>query len=139
MNKILKKTTILVISLWLLTVASVSEAVWRLDEDPDLAEPRNFRMASDDWRVEPEDEPPSREGLDTLRASGSAQCTADGFAALYETLAAAAPGAPIYDVDLRQESHGFVDGIPVSWFEERNQANAGKTPEEALADETERL
>lgn len=138
MKDVMKKTTVLVISLWLLTVASVSEASWRLDEDPELAEPRNFRMASDDWRVEPEDEAPSREGLDNLRASGSAQCTADGFAALYATLSAA-PGAAIYDVDLRQESHGFVDGLPVSWFEERNQANAGKTPEEALADEKERL
>ena len=39
-------------------MASVSEAKWRLDEDPELAEPRNFRMASDDWHVTPEDEPP---------------------------------------------------------------------------------
>ncbi|MBQ4422114.1 MAG: hypothetical protein II880_03400, partial [Schwartzia sp.] len=96
MRNLLKKTTILLISLLLLTVASVSEAKWRLDEDPELAEPRNFRMASDNWRVEPEDEPPTREGLDNLRISGSAQCTAAGFASLYTKLsaAAAAPGAP---------------------------------------------
>lgn len=49
------------------------------------------------------------------------------------------PRAPIYDVDLRQESHGFADGMPVSWFEERNQANEGKSPDEVLADETARL
>ena len=139
MNDLLKKTAILLISILLLTMASVSEASWRLDEDPELAEPRNFRMSSDNWRVEPEDEPPTREGLDVLRASGSAQPTAAGFASLYATLAAAAPGAPVYDIDLRQESHGFVDGMPVSWFEERNQANEGKTPEEVAADETARL
>lgn len=141
MRNLLKKTTILVISLLLLTAASVSEAKWRLDEDPELAEPRNFRMASDDWRVEPEDEPPTREGLDNLRISGSAQCTAAGFASLYTKLSAAvaAPGAPIYDVDLRQESHGFADGLPVSWHKKNNLANEGKTPEEVALDEEERL
>lgn len=139
MRNLLKKTTILVISLLLLTAASVSEAKWRLDEDPELAEPRNFRMASDDWRVEPEDEPPTREGLDNLRISGSAQCTAAGFAALYATLSDAAPGAPIYDVDLRQESHGFADGLPVSWHKKNNLANEGKSPEEVALDEEERL
>ncbi len=140
MRNLLKKTTILLISLLLLTVASVSEAKWRLDEDPELAEPRNFRMASNNWRVEPEDEPPTREGLDNLRISGSAQCTAAGFASLYTKLsAAAAPGAPIYDVDLRQESHGFADGLPVSWHKKNNLANEGKTPEEVALDEEERL
>ena len=141
MRNLLKKTTILLISLLLLTVASVSEAKWRLDEDPELTEPRNFRMASDNWRVEPEDEPPTREGLDNLRISGSAQCTAAGFASLYTKLsaAAAAPGAPIYDVDLRQESHGFADGLPVSWHKKNNLANEGKTPEEVALDEEERL
>ena len=141
MRNLLKKTTILLISLLLLTAASVSEAKWRLDEDPELAEPRNFRMASDDWHVEPEDEPPTREGLDNLRISGSAQCTAAGFASLYTKLsaAAAAPGAPIYDVDLRQESHGFADGLPVSWHKKNNLANEGKTPEEVALDEEERL
>ena len=141
MRNLLKKTAILVISLLLLTAASVSEAKWRLDEDPELAEPRNFRMASDNWRVEPEDEPPTREGLDNLRISGSAQCTAAGFASLYTKLsaAAAATGAPIYDVDLRQESHGFADGLPVSWHKKNNLANEGKTPEEVALDEEERL
>nr|ADG23213.1 PTP-like phytase [uncultured microorganism] len=141
MRNLLKKTAILMVSLLLLTAASVSEAKWRLDEDPELAEPRNFRMASDNWRVEPEDEPPTREGLDNLRISGSAQCTAAGFASLYTKLsaAAAAPGAPIYDVDLRQESHGFADGLPVSWHKKNNLANEGKTPEEVALDEEERL
>lgn len=139
MRNLLKKTSVLLISLLLLTVASVSEAKWRLDEDPELAEPRNFRMASDGWRVTPEDAPPTRQGLDNLRISGSAQCTAAGFASLYATLAAAAPGAPIYDVDLRQESHGFADGLPVSWHKDGNLANEGKTPEEVALDEEERL
>lgn len=40
---------------------------------------------------------------------------------------------PIYDVDLRQESHGYLDGIPVSWYGERDWANLGKSRHEALA------
>ena len=50
---------------------------------------------------------------------------------------AAAPGAPIYDVDLRQESHGFANGLPVSWHKDGNLANEGKTPEEVALDEEE--
>jgi len=35
--------------------------------------------------------------------------------------------APIIIVDLRQESHGFVNGLPVSWFGTKNWANKGKS------------
>lgn len=139
MKNLLRKTTILVITLCVLTVAAVSEAAWRLDEDPNLTELIHFRMSSDDWQVAPEGEPPTREGLDKLHESGSAQLTADGFAKLYSTISAVAPGMPIYVVDLRQESHGFADGVPVSWHEDHNQANAGKTVDEVKADESLRL
>ena len=139
MKNLLRKTMVLLIALCVMAMAAVSEATWRLDEDPNLPELIHFRMASDDWHVAPDDAPPTRQGLDTLHESGSAQLTADGFALLYNTLSAAAPGMPIYVVDLRQESHGFADGIPVSWHEDNNQANAGKTVDEIKADETERL
>lgn len=139
MKNILQKSIILITVVWLLTVATVAEASWRLDEDPTLTEPRNFRMSSDDWRITPDGGAPARAGLENLRISGSAQPTADIFAKLYSILSDAAPGAPIYDVDLRQESHGFADGIPVSWYEEMNQANEGKTIAEAAYDETTRL
>ncbi len=139
MKKLLEKGTIILISVWLLAVAAVSEASWRLDEDPALTEPRNFRMSSDDWSIAPDDDSPTRAGLESLRISGSAQPTAEVFAKLYSILSEAAPGAPIYIVDLRQESHGFADGLPVSWYEEMNQANEGKTIAEAACDETSRL
>ncbi|MCR5558998.1 MAG: hypothetical protein K6F62_01380 [Schwartzia sp.] len=139
MKNILQKSLILITVVWLLAEAAVSEASWRLDEDPALTEPRNFRMSSDDWRITPDGGAPARAGLENLRISGSAQPTADIFAKLYSILSDAAPGAPIYDVDLQQESHGFADGIPVSWYEEMNQANEGKTIAEAAYDETTRL
>ena len=48
-------------------------------------------------------------------------------------------GTPIYLIDLRQESHGYADGTPVSWYKEHNQANLGKSVEEIELDEMTRL
>ena len=58
----------------------------------------------------------------------------------------------IYIIDLRQESHGFVDGtatvdgqpvdcqgLPLSWHGEHNWANFGMTAAEALTDEESRF
>jgi len=47
------------------------------------------------------------------------------------------PGAVL--VDLRQESHGFLDGRPVSWFAQGNAANLGLETRQVLADEAARL
>lgn len=50
---------------------------------------------------------PTREGLDELQASGSAQFSLNQFSAL--TKALQENGAKdIYIVDLRQENHGFL-------------------------------
>src|SRR5262249_24008003 len=49
------------------------------------------------------------------------------------------PGHAITVVDLRQESHGFVNGIAVSWYAPRDQGNVGKSLAEIEADETKRL
>jgi len=67
-------------------------------------------------------------GLEKLRASASGQFSVKGFAAV----AARTGGAPLIVIDLRQESHGFVDGTAVSWFGPRNGANQGKTPEQIV-------
>lgn len=34
----------------------------------------------------------------------------------------------IWVIDLRQESHGFINGLPVSWTTDYNETNVGKTP-----------
>ena len=38
-----------------------------------------------------------------------------------------------------QESHGYANSLPVSWYVEHNTANAGKNAAEVEADEVERL
>ena len=78
---------------------------------------------------------PSTEGLDTLRISGSAQFSAEQFRTLVCDIRAHFPEGKIVVVDLRQESHFFVDGTSVSWYGLHNWGNRGKTPEEVRADE----
>jgi hypothetical protein len=73
-------------------------------------------------------------GLDRLRASGSGTPSTAGLAWI-----ARRTGRPLVVVDLRQESHGLLDGAAVTWTATRNWANLGKTREAALRDEADRL
>ena len=41
----------------------------------------------------------------------------------------------VWIVDCRLESHGFINGIAVSWCDAENAANTGKTVKEILAEE----
>ncbi|MFC5720705.1 hypothetical protein ACFP1Z_11075 [Streptomyces gamaensis] len=61
---------------------------------------------------------PDLTGLDGLRAAGSAAPSAQGLVAVAHRL----PGRTV-DVDLRQETHLFVNGMGVSWFGRDNNAN----------------
>ena len=117
--------------------------VWRIDTEG-TALPRNFRTTDDAFQAPDEKFQldasyiPSREGLDTLHASGGAQCSPEEMTALYTELRKHTDG-PIYDMDLRQESHGYLDGTAVSWYGERDWANIGKSQSAALRDEAKRL
>ena len=42
-------------------------------------------------------------------------------------------------IDLRQESHGFLDGNAVSWYGPQDAANAGKTQQQIERDQSRRL
>ena len=70
--------------------------------------------------------PPTRLGLDELNISGSQQFTGKNLPKLMKKL----KFYKGYVVDLRQESHGFLDNRPVSWYGKKNAANKDKTPEE---------
>ena len=70
---------------------------------------------------------PSAKGLNSLNISGSAQFSEPQFHQLANTLRTLAKGKRIYVIDLRQESHVFLNGNPISWYEEHNWANNGKT------------
>lgn len=79
---------------------------------------------------------PDLEGLASLKASGSAQFSENGLTALIEGIKTS---MPIVVVDLREESHGFVNGIAVSWVGLGNKGNKGLTKEQVLATENSKL
>jgi len=84
--------------------------------------PRNFRTCNDPFKANLS---LSRQGLNSLLISGSAQ-----FAELELKQAIKKinyTNGPLIIVDLRQESHGFINGIAVSWFMTDNAINRGKT------------
>ncbi len=90
---------------WLIFFSTAqAQGIWRLDamNTPEL--PRNFRID------------------ENLRASGSGQPSLIGLKLLYENLREHANGK-IYYIDTRQESHGFFNGYPASYYVEKNLAN----------------
>ena len=97
--------------------------IWRIDTAAGNAEdlPHNFRTAASPFQtrtdaakfgVDP-NYTPSREGLDALPLSGSAEFSVPAFHALLKDLHTRAQGS-ICIIDLRQEAHGFMNGNAVS-------------------------
>ena len=82
---------------------------------------------------------PSLKGLDSLRISGSPQYTERQFRELAARIRACAGNDPVYIIDLRQESHFFVNGMPVSVYGHDNTANRGLGLAEVEADENARI
>lgn len=95
--------------------------------------PKNFRTSDSPYGTAA-GKAPSREGLGELRISGSAQFSEQGLREMGQHMK-----GKVFIVDLRQESHGFVNGHAVSWFSRKNWANRGKTLQEIEEDEAGRL
>lgn len=114
------------------------EGQWRLDGNA-AAELRNFRFMTNDWKIEFRGKEPTRQGLDKLHASASGQPSLAALKTLYQTIHEREPDVKIFLVDLRQESHGYANTLPVSWYIKNNAANVGKNNVEVEADEVERL
>lgn len=119
--------------------------LWRLDAENVPGLPRNYRTCDDAYRAIPpryakeaSSRIPSRKGLSELHISGSSQYSEKGLDAVLAVLRKRTQG-PIILVDLRQESHGFLNGMPVSWYGKRNWANRGKGHFAVLFDEARRI
>lgn len=65
-------------------------------------------------------------GLNTLQLIGSAQFSE----AELDQVLKQHPMKSVIVIDLRQESHGFINHTAVSWYEQQNSANQDKTPTE---------
>jgi hypothetical protein len=77
----------------------------------------------------------SQKGLEGLRCSGSSEFTEKGL----KEIAGRACSSRLVVVDLREESHGYVDGTPMRWSGEHNWTRRGAAPEEVRRDEEWRL
>ncbi|MBI4863311.1 MAG: phosphatase [Candidatus Riflebacteria bacterium] len=93
-----------------------------------------FRLEQDPF-VRKDTPAAPRDGLDLVRASGSSQFSEKGLVEIKSRI----PARQLVVVDLREESHGFVDGRAVFWLGLHNWANQGMSQQEALADERRRL
>ncbi|NGX43768.1 MAG: Effector protein hopD2 [Chlamydiae bacterium] len=69
--------------------------------------------------------------MNPLQASGSSQFSEESF----KTMISVIPSDKIVIVDLREESHGFLNGDAISWYMDRNWMNAGKSNNKIIEEE----
>lgn len=93
--------------------------------------PNHFRMTTDIKSLS-EYKALNLSGLDKLNISGSGQFSETGLDLIKKSLP---NNLSIIDIDLRQESHGFINGIGVSFENPKNNANKGLTLPEVLSTE----
>jgi Inositol hexakisphosphate len=98
--------------------------IWDIDLTLARALPRNFRTTDEAFRAN-DAKTTSTTGLIDLRTSGSGEFTADNLKLLLTRM-----HGPVTVFDLRQETHIFVNGLPVSWFATRDWANVGRSQTE---------
>jgi protein-tyrosine phosphatase len=108
--------------------------IWDIDLKLANAPPRNWRTTDDPLAPGTSEAPSATLGLRDLRASGSGEFTAEGL-----KLVLARTRGPVTVFDLRQETHIFVNDLPVSWYASRDWANVGRSQSEIEADEAARV
>ncbi len=110
--------------------ADITIPVLVVDEDPGLKMPRNFRKANDEFKSSTQPLP-SRVGLDELKVVGSAQFSQHTLEEALKQIT-----GPVWIIDLRKETHGFVDGTPISWYSPGNQSNVNESDDNILRGRT---
>ena len=94
-----------------------------LDEEFTYELPRNFRTTASLFQnPENGEKLPSRAGLESLKAATSAQFSEKTLKNALKQLQ-----GPVWMIDLRRESHGYVNGIPISWYKPHNDSNQDLT------------
>lgn len=93
--------------------------------------PRNFRTSLSPIRGQ-SDKMPSLVGLDKLHISGSGQFSQLSWKAILKAIGYA---GPIFDIDLRQETHGFLNGAAISLYSKRDWGNRGKSDDTIYREE----
>ncbi len=105
-----------------------------LDEPYTDTLPRNFRRSDGDLRREHK-EVPDTTGLSGLNISGSAEFSDKSLPLIKNQCG----NRRLIDIDLRQETHGFVNGMPISWYGKYDWANVGLTRSQVIDGEKKRM
>ena len=114
--------------------------VWRFERRDRESLPDNFRTSRNEFRkrsATPGYDPdfvPSRKGLDELKVSASSDFSAGELDAVVAEIRKYHDG-PITVVDLRNETHGLLNGNHVSRYGKQNWDNIGLSREEIIAEE----
>jgi hypothetical protein len=108
--------------------------IWDIDLKLADALPRNFRTTDEPLKAATSEAFPATTGLSELRVSGSGEFTPESF-----KLVLARTRGPVTVFDLRQETHIFVNDLPVSWYATRDWVNVGRSQSEIEADEGARV
>jgi protein-tyrosine phosphatase len=103
-----------------------NEAILKVDRIDALQLPRNFRTTNDVIKPLKDGYMPSTVGLSEVHASASSIYSELEFTQVLAKI----PSQKVIVVDLRQESHGYLDGMAVSWFAPHDWGNDGKTLEQ---------
>lgn len=96
--------------------------------------PANFRTSTTPF-IASQKALPTRLGLDALNISGSGQFTGENLKNIIPLF----KFKKVYVIDLRQESHGFLDNTPISWYGYRDAENKNRTTKEINLREKELL
>ena len=107
--------------------------IWDIDLKLANDVPRNFRTTNDRPN-ESSGEMTATTGLSDLRASGSGEFSMEGLKALLPRTQ-----GPVTVFDLRQETHLFVNDLPLSWYASHDWANVGRTQADIEKQEAERV
>lgn len=107
--------------------------IWDIDLNLANDVPRNFRTTNDRPN-KGSGEITATTGLSDLRASGSGEFSLEGLKALLPRMQ-----GPVTVLDLRQETHLFVNDLPLSWYASHDWANVGRTQADIEKQEAERV
>lgn len=107
--------------------------IWDIDLKLATALPRNFRTTDDPLKPN-KSETLATTGLKDLRASGGGEFTPEGLKLLL-----ARTRGPVTVFDLRQETHMFVNDLPISWYASRDWGNVARSQDAIEADEASRV
>jgi hypothetical protein len=108
-------------------ILNISTPTLVFDEKPTRELPRNFRTTLTPLKAKNGSKLPSITGLETLNASGSSQFSDESLRGAMKEMR-----GKIWIVDLRKESHGFINGIPISWYARGNQSNTDESDSNIL-------